>query len=218
MRRASILVLVLAGIALGGCSTIDLAFSSRVEVPKKLNKIAVFSFDVKGAGWGDEFADAITHQFFKSGRVDIVEREAIEKIIKEQNLSATGLIEESSAVRIGKMVGADVILIGRGSALRLLDGKGKDVCNLIDTFTLKAISIEKGDLLFTVRKEPGAAWNWKYRAKFCCSGSLIWSHRDILEESSCYDDVSKQVVRMFLDAMDRIEQQNAAASAKSAKG
>jgi TolB-like protein len=189
------------------CSTIDVALSKRVDVNKKMKKIAVLPFDVKGADWGDEFSDSIIHQFFKSSAVEVVEREAIERILKEQRLSMSGLIDDTQVVKIGKLLGADVIVLGRGSALRHHSAKGTEVPNLIDTFSLKAISVEKGELLFTVRKEPGIAWDGRYRAKFCLSGTLIWDRNDVLEESSRYDDISKQIVKKILESIARIEKE-----------
>ena len=140
--------------------------------------------------------------------MQVVEREALERILNEQNLSMTGLIDDKSAVKIGKLLGADVILVGRGSSLRAYHRayqKGREVPNLIDTFTLKALSVETADILFIVRKEPGIAWTTGYYAKYCCSLSLIWNRNDILIESSRYDDISRQVVQKVLAAIDKIE-------------
>jgi len=212
MRKLFITAIALAAISFIGCSSIDVNISKKVDVNKKMKKVAVLPFDVKGAGWGDEFADAITHQFFKTGKIEVAEREAIEKIMKEQNLTMTGIVEDNEqATRVGQLLGADVIIIGRGSALQHTED-GKPVQNLIDTFTLKALSVERGELLFTVRKEPGSAWDWRYRTKFCLSFSLIWDREDVLIESSRYDDISKQIVKNVLVAIKEIEEQ------KKAKG
>lgn len=191
------------------CTTIDMSLSKKIDISKKLKKVAVLPFEIKGVKWGDEFADAITHNFFKSGEIEVVERESIEKILKEQKLSMTGIIDPNRAARLGKLIGADVILLGNGKALRR-DKKNKDVSdkNLIDTFTLKAINVETGSLLLIVRKEPGIAWNTEYRLKWCLSGSCIWDRNDILHESSTYDDISRQIVKKILTAIKQIKVKN----------
>ena len=203
MKKVCLLAAFLFASTVISCTSIDVALSKRVDITKKMEKIAIFPFNVKNAKWGDEFADSITHHFFKSGQVEVVEREAIQKILKEQKLSMTGAIDDSKAVQIGKLLGVDVILLGRGSALRL-PTKSPEAENLIDTFSLKAISVETGSLLITVRKEPGVAWDWRYRMKYCCSLTLIWDHNDVLIQSSKYDDISKQIVSMILDSIKKL--------------
>ncbi len=184
------------------CTSIDVATHKEIKLHNKMKKVAVFPFDVKGATWGDEFADAISHQFFKQTSIEVVEREAIERILREQQLSMTGLLDDKQAVKIGKMLGADVIILGRGHELRHYKN-GRQVPNLIDTFSLKAIDVESGSLLCTVRKEPGRAWTWGYRAKYCCSLTLIWDSKDILVQSSRYDEIARQVVKRIITIMEK---------------
>ena len=190
-----------------GCSTIDVAVSQRVDVTKKLNKIVVFPFEIKDAQWGDEFSDAITHHLFKTGRVDVVERQELEKIIREQKLSMTGILDSDKTVRVGKLLGADVIVVGRGTSLDV-GQKGHTGKNLIDTFMLKVVSVETGSLLITVRKEPGTAWTWWYRMKVCCSLAVIYDTNDALIQSSKYDEISRQIANRIVEALLEIEMKN----------
>lgn len=187
-----------------GCSTIDVAINKKVDVTKKLNKIVVFPFEIKSAHWGDEFSDSITHYLFKTGRVDVVERQELEKILKEQRLSMTGLLDSDKSARVGRLLGADVMVLGRGTALDIgqRDQEGK---NLVDTFMLKVVSVETGSLLITVRKEPGTAWTWWFRMKFCCSLSLLYDRKDALCQSSRYDEIARQIASRIVEALDEIE-------------
>ncbi len=207
MKRYAFLVLSFVLPAILSCSSIDVAVNKRVDVTKKMNKIAVFPFDVKNAQWGDEFSDSITHHLFKTGRVEVVEREALKKVIREQKLTMTGVVDDASAARIGKLLGADVIIIGRGTSLICRESVEKEEKNLIDTFSLKAISVETGSLLITVRKEPGIAWNWWSRMKWCCSLTIIWSRRDMLMETSRYDEIARQIAIRIVEALDDIEKE-----------
>lgn len=186
------------------CSTIDVAVSKKENLKSKIKKIAIFPFDINDAKWGDEFSDSIAHHFFKNGKIDIVERDALEKIIKEQNLSMSGLIDQSKALKIGKLIGADLILTGRGSALKLKDSEGNTIPNLIDTFSLKAINVETGSVILTVRKESGREWDHGYRAKWIFFG-WIWDRRDILIQSSNYDEIAEKIVDDILDEIKDIE-------------
>ncbi|MCX7677947.1 MAG: CsgG/HfaB family protein [Spirochaetes bacterium] len=186
------------------CSTIDVAINQRVDVSKKLDKIVVFPFEIRNAPWGDEFSDAVTHHLFKTGRVEVVERQELEKILKEQKLSMTGILDSDKTVKIGKLLGADVIVIGRGTALDL-GNDSLEKKHLIDTFMLKVVSVETGTLLITVRKEPGIAWTWWYRLKYCCSLTLFYNRYDALLESSRYDEISRQIASRIVEALQEIE-------------
>ena len=67
------------------------------------------------AGIEANVADAMTEMLItalaKSGKFEIVERQEIERIVQEQNLSSTDLIDPSTAAQIGKMKGADYLLM-----------------------------------------------------------------------------------------------------------
>lgn len=209
MKRYMALMMMLAAVVYAGCSTIDVAVNQRVDVTKKLNKIVVFPFEIKNAHWGDEFSDAVTHHLFKTGRVEVVERQELEKILKEQKLSMTGLLDSDKTVKVGRLLGADVIVIGRGTALEL-GSDTQEKKNLIDTFMLKVVSVETGTLLITVRKEPGIAWTWWYRFKYCCSLTLLYNRNDALLESAKYDEISRQIAGRIVEALQEIEMKKGA--------
>lgn len=207
MKKLFVLVLSTFIISSIGCSTIDVATAKNAHLGKKLKKVAVFPFKINGAQWGAELSDVISHNFFKKAGIEIVEREAMNKILKEQNLSMTGLVDQTKALEIGRMVGADLIIMGRGSALKVRRSKGGDYyANLLDTFSLKAIDVEKGTMIMTVRKKSGRDWNAEYRAKWCCSLTLIWSRKDILVESSNYDELAEKIVDKILFIVRQMEQ------------
>ncbi len=198
-----------------GCSTIDVATAKNAQLSKKLKKVAVFPFTINGAKWGSELSDAISHNFFKKAGIEIVEREAMNKILKEQNLTMTGLVDQTKALEIGRMVGADLIIMGRGSALKVRKGKSGDFhANLLDTFSLKAIDVEKGTMIMTVRKKSGRDWDGEYRAKFCCSLSLVWNRDDVLIQSSNYDELAEKIVDKILATVKKMAPQKTAPEAE----
>ncbi len=218
MKKLFVLLISSLIISTIGCSTIDVATAKNAHLGKKLKKVAVFPFKINGAQWGAELSDVISHNFFKKAGIEIVEREAMNKILKEQNLSMTGLVDQTKALEIGRMVGADLIIMGRGSALKVRRSKGGDYyANLLDTFSLKAIDVEKGTMIMTVRKKSGRDWDGEYRAKFCCSLSLVWDRTDVLVQSSNYDELAGKIVDKILFTVKQIEQAKAAAKAVEAE-
>jgi Ca2+-binding EF-hand superfamily protein len=54
----------------------------------------------------------IEHAFVNVGKVRVVDRQNIAKIVKEYEFQASELTDESTAVEIGKLSGADIIVIG----------------------------------------------------------------------------------------------------------
>jgi curli biogenesis system outer membrane secretion channel CsgG len=48
----------------------------------------------------------------KTGRFEVVERALLQKILEEQKLSMTGVIDKSSASQIGKVLGVKAIITG----------------------------------------------------------------------------------------------------------
>ncbi|MFH0974607.1 MAG: CsgG/HfaB family protein [Spirochaetota bacterium] len=138
---------IVAGLA--GCSSLDVAVSNKFDTQKKIEKVVVFPFQITGTKCGSEFSDAVSHQFVKSEKVDVVEREALDKLIDEDKLSMTGLIDERKAAAIGKKLGVDAIILGRGTAEEV---KGY---NCIKSFSLKMISVETGTHMVTIRMAEG---------------------------------------------------------------
>ncbi len=52
------------------------------------------------------------------GRLRLIERDRVDVILKEQALGKTGLVETDSAMRIGRLLGAQAVLLVRVSALK----------------------------------------------------------------------------------------------------
>lgn len=60
-----------------------------------------------------DLSDEFTSTLFKSGYFEVLDRTHLAKILEEQGLAQTGLIDESSAAQIGNIIGAAVFVFGR---------------------------------------------------------------------------------------------------------
>ncbi|MCK5033960.1 MAG: hypothetical protein KAS18_10010, partial [Calditrichia bacterium] len=60
-----------------------------------------------------DMSDEFTSTLFKSGYFEVLDRQHLAKVLEEQGLAQTGLIDESSAVEIGNIIGAGVLVFGR---------------------------------------------------------------------------------------------------------
>lgn len=135
--------------------------------------VAVAEFvDLNGktSDFGKFLSEELVTRLFKTKKLKVVERQRLDKVIAEQKLSLTELIESSSAKRIGRILGVEAIVAGSiseiGSGFRvnariintesgeLISASGitvpkdADVCSLIpckSKSVLTSISGEKSD-------------------------------------------------------------------------
>ncbi len=87
-----------------------------------IKQLAIMDF---GGPGGSEFSDQLIQSLLRDGEVDlngrtvpglrkfdIIERSRMATIVKEQNLSASGRIDDATAAEYGKIAGVDAIMIG----------------------------------------------------------------------------------------------------------
>jgi len=91
----------------------------------------------------ESITDKMITQLVNLRRFRVIERGAIEQVMKEQAFNLSGMVDEDSAIEVGKIVGADVIVIGR---INIEIGYGK--------VNARGIDIETGETI--VAKEASA--------------------------------------------------------------
>jgi TolB-like protein len=100
---------------------IDAAFKrmavkfSSSDVKLKNKTVAVYGFDVNGRP-NDSFAEyateKLTHELVEGGKLKVVERSRIDRVMKEQEFSQSGAVDADYAARIGKLLSVDAVIIG----------------------------------------------------------------------------------------------------------
>ncbi|MCD6161305.1 MAG: hypothetical protein J7K40_02705 [candidate division Zixibacteria bacterium] len=102
--------------------------------------IAILPFETKGIGaeFGDiDLFDKMITEFHHLNRFRVIERSQLESILKEQKLGLTGIIDQSTAIEVGKTAGVDVVVFGSITS----DGRSVSVdARLVDTETAVIIS------------------------------------------------------------------------------
>ncbi len=58
------------------------------------------------------FPDAISHYFSKDTTITVVERARLAKVLQEAKLGMLGVIDESTAPKVGELLGAEYVVIG----------------------------------------------------------------------------------------------------------
>lgn len=78
--------------------------------------VAVLNFDTAEevpVGRGDDAATLLTALLSAGGDLELVERQALEKILSETELSLSGTISNDTAVAVGQLTGARILVTGR---------------------------------------------------------------------------------------------------------
>jgi len=98
------------------------------------NSIGKDRADYDGLGKG--IADLLITDLATSPRMRIVERERVQKLLEEQSLTKAGSIDQSTAVKLGKILGAQYMVTGGFMS----DGRGSMV------LTSRAINVETSQI------------------------------------------------------------------------
>lgn len=79
-------------------------------------RIAVSRFEDRSgaryAGIGAGVADMLATALVKSGKFSVIERQDLDKVFTEQHLGQSGAVTPESAAKIGKILGAELLVIG----------------------------------------------------------------------------------------------------------
>lgn len=88
---------------------------STSDAKLKNKTVAVYGFDVNGRS-NDSFAlyatEKLMHELVEGGRLRVVERSHIDRVMKEQQFSQSGAVDADYAARIGKLLAVDAVIIG----------------------------------------------------------------------------------------------------------
>jgi len=109
-------------IAQGGQAKNPQGSDSRIPLSER-KRVAVLPFDDgairEGSYFGQVFnvglgvADMLTTALVKANRFRVIEREKVEAVLAEQDLAKSGRVDPATAAKIGKILGADYLLMGR---------------------------------------------------------------------------------------------------------
>lgn len=81
-------------------------------------RVAVLEFKNKADnqwwyhGGAEAAQDVFVTELFKSGKFRVVEREQLEALMQEKNLTLSGDVDPATAVRVGKILGVNYLLTG----------------------------------------------------------------------------------------------------------
>lgn len=118
------------------------SLAAHAAQPDPQHTVAIGSIDARGGATAEDASalnDALTSQLVNDGRLRLVERQQMAKVMKEQALSQTGAMSDEVQVRLAQLVGARWIAVGA------VQGSGKSLTlslRAIDSSTAQVISAE----------------------------------------------------------------------------
>lgn len=96
--------------------------------PKKRLAVTNFENKVKGVygnqNLGEGFSEMLTTELVKTGRFVVVERQALQDVVSEQELGQTGLVKKETAAKVGELLGANIIVRGVVSEFEMNESGG----------------------------------------------------------------------------------------------
>jgi Curli production assembly/transport component CsgG/Tetratricopeptide repeat len=119
-----IMFLVLGGLA--GCADTAMVDFYRVKSaeidlkPKGVESLAVLNLEGPGDS-GATMSELLTTKLVQGNYYKIFEREKLNKILNEQKLAMTGMIDEKTAAQVGKLAGVNAVLLGKVTAYSVKD-------------------------------------------------------------------------------------------------
>lgn len=118
----------------------DVGVVERVVAVTPLELVAIDGVRSDGAAAiAGVMEDQLQAQLSVSEQVTLVERIRIDQVLKEQSLALSGLVDPATAARIGHLLKADVVVVGR---IRVLADKRRMV-------TLRAVAVADAQVLWS---------------------------------------------------------------------
>jgi curli biogenesis system outer membrane secretion channel CsgG len=96
------------------------------EAPKPRVAILEFKNKTEGYAWswyraGEAAQDMFVTELVKRGNFRVMERERLDAILEEKNLHLSGDIDPKTAVKLGKMIGVEYLIVGAVTELGVAD-------------------------------------------------------------------------------------------------
>ncbi len=125
--------------------------------PSKRISIAVIQFKTlnqkaQEISLGELISETFTSALVNSNNFKIIEREQLNKVVKEMEMNETGLIESTEAVAIGKMLHADAIITGSVALLNNQIQLNARIIEIESAFVISAESATTRYSLDTINK------------------------------------------------------------------
>lgn len=113
--------------------TVDMPMAPKVDVGS-MKRIAIIHFEGDRA---EQIGNTLGSILQQTHRFEILERAQIENILKEHNLNFTGVIDETTASNIGKVLGVQGLIYGTVPTYHVGDDEGRTLVKAVVGYETK---------------------------------------------------------------------------------
>jgi curli biogenesis system outer membrane secretion channel CsgG len=182
----------------------DLSTRPRVAVLEFKNK-------VQGYGWsgykaGQAAQDMLVTELVRKGTYRVIEREQLDEILREKNLTLSGDIDPKTAVKVGKMLGVEYLITGAVTEMGVAN-RGANVPGLFGRLPSVNVRSQKLDAALDARAFSTSTGEivWADTATESTSDSSVYVHGagGGVEDHGKLDRILRPVVVKLADSLGR---------------
>jgi len=193
---------------------------SNLSFSQELPRIAVVGITSTAPGyiWSSDSpssqgaTDLMVNALLSTNRFRVFERSKLDAILQEQDFQHfSGLVDQTTAVKLGKMIGVDAILTGSITNISFKKGEGisiggvkirKSYVKVV--MTIRIIDVTTGEILFsTVQEEKASKSAVSGVLPIPIPGGIGFSHQEAVDILSAVELICNKVVLNFVAKMDR---------------
>ena len=210
-RKYIVLIIFIVGLIL---------LISNLSFSQELPRIAVVGITSTAPGyiWRSDSplslgaTDLMINALLNANRFRVFERAKLDLLLQEQNFqNFSGLVDQTTAVKLGKMIGVDAILTGsitnisfkKSEGIRIGPIKvGKSYAKVV--MTIRIIDVTTGEILFsTVQEEEASKSGVSGVLPIPIPGGIGFSHQEAVDVLSAIELICNKVVLNFVAKMDK---------------
>lgn len=148
------------------CFALLMSFTTLLY-PQKRERIAVLPLCGSSETYlaGITIENTLLELFTSKNKFEVVERSELERVLSEQRLGLSGLVSESSAIRVGEMLGADFLLLGSITNAEILYTVNRNCYLYVGKVTanVKIVETETGAIIGSITE---SAFSHRYGQGF----------------------------------------------------
>jgi curli biogenesis system outer membrane secretion channel CsgG len=193
---------------------------SNLSFSQELPRIAVVGITSTAPGyfWRSDSplslgaTDLMVNALLSTNRFRVFERAKLDLLLQEQNFQHfSGLVDQTTAVKLGKMIGVDAVLTGSITNISFKKSEGlkigpikvrKSYAKVV--MTIRIIDVTTGEILFsTVQEEEASKSGVSGVLPIPIPGGIGFSHQEAVDVLSAVELICNKVVLNFVAKIDK---------------